>query len=630
MGYNITFLALMISVFFLLTGGVYSAYAGVEPGADIVAGPNPPVEPPFTEIFVNDGLDFFVTNQPIPGDPNSNQYTVEFDENAETWLKHFTLCTPNGNDCDPHTVEAGQDITITELIEVAGDTPFTDWHEEIINTEDWEWVDSVTVDIFYPNEDTDFLDSVDDFDNIIIEDGTKLWIFFDQPLPEGTEITIVKEIENISEGDIAGDTIEIIQYPSAENILMGPGIWGIKYSDDNGNGIQDEDEEGIQGITICIQGEGLGIGGPAALLGFTLIQKAFAGIGGGDFCTETDVDGSFHFEDLPNGQYLVYEFPNQNLVNTTPMQINVELTDENPSVIIEFGNQLPPPIPGDVNIMGLSNFKINGMDVVYWQRAIMIEKNVAIAHCPTGTPFAVKVVMGPFAETPQFPPVEVMMTNTVDEIWKATIPPVFPAHGVAPIKFYVDCPDENGNPSGDTPNFPEDINNIAFEDEIQLAGSVYIDPSGIIKDACTGNPIAGATVTVQQSPDDISFVNSLASTPPLLPPINPQVTLADGHYGWVVQAGQFYRVQVTHPAYQSQTSASQFVGMPAVFNFDLLPNGVSSIDECPVNTQVGGEFIPISTTALILAGVHSTASWLIPVLVSAIGIGIVLVSKKSK
>jgi len=44
------------------------------------------------------------------------------------------------------------------------------------------------------------------------------------------------------------------------------------------------------------------------------------------------------------------------------------------------------------------------------------------------------------------------------------------------------------------------------------------------------------------------------------------------------------------------------------------------------NEIVGGEFLPIDSTALLVAGTQSTA-WMIPVIVSAIGIGIVLARK---
>ena len=42
---------------------------------------------------------------------------------------------------------------------------------------------------------------------------------------------------------------------------------------------------------------------------------------------------------------------------------------------------------------------------------------------------------------------------------------------------------------------------------------------------------------------------------------------------------------------------------------------------------VGGELLPIDTTALLLAGAQSISMWMIPVVVSAIGIGIVIARK---
>jgi len=42
---------------------------------------------------------------------------------------------------------------------------------------------------------------------------------------------------------------------------------------------------------------------------------------------------------------------------------------------------------------------------------------------------------------------------------------------------------------------------------------------------------------------------------------------------------------------------------------------------------IGGELIPIDTTSLIVAGAQMNAAWMIPVIVSAIGIGIVIARK---
>lgn len=49
--------------------------------------------------------------------------------------------------------------------------------------------------------------------------------------------------------------------------------------------------------------------------------------------------------------------------------------------------------------------------------------------------------------------------------------------------------------------------------------------------------------------------------------------------------------------------------------------------ELPDESIVGGQIIPIETTSLLLAGAQST-TWLIPVVVSAVGIGLVLVRRK--
>jgi len=42
---------------------------------------------------------------------------------------------------------------------------------------------------------------------------------------------------------------------------------------------------------------------------------------------------------------------------------------------------------------------------------------------------------------------------------------------------------------------------------------------------------------------------------------------------------------------------------------------------------VGGELIPLDTTMVLLAGTQTIAAWMIPVIVSAIGIGIVIARK---
>jgi len=54
------------------------------------------------------------------------------------------------------------------------------------------------------------------------------------------------------------------------------------------------------------------------------------------------------------------------------------------------------------------------------------------------------------------------------------------------------------------------------------------------------------------------------------------------------------------------------------------------VDQCLKDlmcSAVGGEFIGIETTSVLAAGAQYTAAWMIPVIVSAIGIGIVIARK---
>jgi len=53
----------------------------------------------------------------------------------------------------------------------------------------------------------------------------------------------------------------------------------------------------------------------------------------------------------------------------------------------------------------------------------------------------------------------------------------------------------------------------------------------------------------------------------------------------------------------------------------------SCLDTKMCRSAVGGEFIGIETTSVLAAGAQYTAAWMIPVIVSAIGIGIVIARK---
>jgi len=114
------------------------------------------------------------------------------------------------------------------------------------------------------------------------------------------------------------------------------------------------------------------------------------------------------------------------------------------------------------------------------------------------------------------------------------------------------------------------------------------DPSGIITDATNGQPIVGATVTLYRQipglPDTSTLTRQCRTidtrggsvwtgTAPdtgvfeqpgflpaqMSPDVNPQITGADGRYGWNVVTGCWY-VKVSAPGYASKISA--LVGVP--------------------------------------------------------------------
>lgn len=64
-------------------------------------------------------------------------------------------------------------------------------------------------------------------------------------------------------------------------------------------------------------------------------------------------------------------------------------------------------------------------------------------------------------------------------------------------------------------------------------------------------------------------------------------------------------------------------------NFDFGFTNYFCIPNCGVDEgAIGGTIIPVESISLLVTGIHATSAWLIPILVSAVGFGIVLVRRK--
>ena len=63
------------------------------------------------------------------------------------------------------------------------------------------------------------------------------------------------------------------------------------------------------------------------------------------------------------------------------------------------------------------------------------------------------------------------------------------------------------------------------------------------------------------------------------------------------------------------------------FNSDRTTIDLLKVDSVSFGMPVGGEMIPLDTTMVLVAGSQNTAAWMIPVIVSGIGIAIVIARK---
>ncbi|MDQ6714106.1 MAG: Ig-like domain repeat protein, partial [Candidatus Dormibacteraeota bacterium] len=131
-------------------------------------------------------------------------------------------------------------------------------------------------------------------------------------------------------------------------------------------------------------------------------------------------------------------------------------------------------------------------------------------------------------------------------IYTGTIPPLTPLTGAATVTVSIVCPPPT---RGRTFSF-----------------SVYIDPSGIVVDE-SGNPVAGATVTLLRSDSISGPFTPVPAGDTVMSPANrnnPDLTTADGRFGWDVLTG-YYIVQASRDGCTAPGNPAQTVVQSAVF-----------------------------------------------------------------
>ena len=166
------------------------------------------------------------------------------------------------------------------------------------------------------------------------------------------------------------------------------------------------------------------------------------------------------------------------------------------------------------------------------------------------------------------------MTKDGDAIWEVTFPTP---------------PGDSGNTF--TLTLRVDCDGLILS--VNIGSLTLIDPSGFVTDSVTAAAIPEATVTLQRMDAGVwTDVNPYETVgdppePTSSPQVNPQLTDADGHYGWDVAAGT-YRVVVEKEGYATQTSPSVTVPPPVTdLNIQLVAGAATRTVEWAAGWQNG-------------------------------------------
>jgi Nidogen-like len=217
---------------------------------------------------------------------------------------------------------------------------------------------------------------------------------------------------------------------------------------------------------------------------------------------------------------------------------------------VVLGDQLTGP-PDGTTLEGIGESG-DGVPVIYWSDSSPLAMDVPDGCTPTSVTFNV-TVEGVVVH-------DGIMTQGPTGHWTATIPPLLPASGPGIVHI-----DVNGDPP---------CNDIGF--------GIYIDPSGVVRNANTGALIPDATVTLFRSASASGpFIQVPDGSGTMSPGNrnNPDFTDSNGHFGWDVIAG-YYKVVAEAEGCTPGSTAVMSIP-PPVTNLDI---GLS----CPTSGGGGG------------------------------------------
>jgi DNA-binding beta-propeller fold protein YncE len=234
----------------------------------------------------------------------------------------------------------------------------------------------------------------------------------------------------------------------------------------------------------------------------------------GGRCTSrfSDSAGNYRAGGLADGSYTVTARPPAGL-EAEPGSAGPKTVEAGATTVLNvtLGGPVEPP-PGGTTITSYETTD-GGVPVVYWNEPLTLTTKA----CPGGS-----ADYGVFVEGEEVR--SGAMAEDPSGTYTAQIESLYPSHGIAAVKIEVTCP--SGPP-------------------VLIDFNIYIDPSGVVRNAATGDPIGGATVTLLRSDSSGGPFEQVPDGSAIMSPgnrSNPDTTASDGSFGWDVIAG-YYKVR---------------------------------------------------------------------------------------
>jgi hypothetical protein len=359
--------------------------------------------------------------------------------------------------------------------------------------------------------------------------------------------------------------------------------------------------------------------------------------------TVTDGTGLYRVQAPLVGKYRVTAFPpaGSNAVSRTrPTITRVKAEAEKTGQDVVLGAVKPPPPEVSFGGSGVRGKSAEGVPVVHWQEPFVIDYETDIDN---EVEARVEFGDGQVLRVDPQQPVEPSPKNPEDGIFRFPIQPLFPNHGAARVTIVVHAPrsvveieqeeaeaeeeeaeeeedeeeedeeeeeneEEDEEPEEEEEDEEEEQEEEETEDEEEedeeneeeegpgpgpggpeeeTTFPIYIDPSGFVH-TVGGAPLGGATVTLFQSQAKSGPFSVVANGSAVMSPmnrVNPDLSEADGHFGWDVIAG-FYKVRVEKGGCHAPGDGGRSFVETAVMT---IPPPVTNLDlrlECP--PLVGG------------------------------------------